>query len=237
MKSEFKIFWLSHNLLEISWKEGISEDTLLKMVSIKAYLWEELRSELLEIRMGYHRMALNFKASNSQSMDLNHISQLIENAETTAAPARKRWHIPVCYSADVAKDLFPLSKSKGISVEDLIQEHTQREYVLFFYGFLPGFMYLGGLSERLYAPRKSVPDPVVQAGSVAVGGKQTGIYPMDSPGGWHVIGKTPIRLNEWLLEKVPPFLPGDRIRFRPISLNDYDILKRTAELTLDHEVW
>ncbi|HSI78933.1 MAG TPA: carboxyltransferase domain-containing protein, partial [Lunatimonas sp.] len=156
--------------------------------------------------------------------------------ETVKAPPRKRWYIPVCYSSDVAKDILPLSSSKQIPVEELVNEHSQREYVLFFYGFLPGFMYLGGLSERLYSPRKAVPDPLIQAGSVAIGGQQTGIYPMDSPGGWHVIGRTPYRLFDSLENKMPPFLPGDRIRFSPISLKAYHTLKVNTEIKLDHEV-
>lgn len=236
MKKEPDFFWLSNHLLEISWKEGISEDILLKMIAKKAYIGEQLSAELREIRMGYHRMTIHFKESFSKSIDLNDIVQLIENAEIAVAPSRKRWYIPVCYSPEVAKDVLRLSSSKGLSVEELVREHSQREYVLFFYGFLPGFMYLGGLSERLYSPRKSVPDPVIEGGSVAIGGQQTGIYPMDSPGGWHVIGKTPYRLFDSLRKKMPPFLPGDRIRFCPISLNDYQALKVNNELSLDHEV-
>lgn len=236
MKKEPELFWISHHLLEISWKEGICEETLSKMIPIKAYLWEQLSSELREIRMGYHRMTLHFKESFSQSVGLNHIARMIENAETVEAPPRKRWYIPVCYSPEVAKDILPLSRSKGLSVAELVKEHSQREYVLFFYGFLPGFMYLGGLSERLYSPRKSVPDPVIEAGSVAIGGQQTGIYPMDSPGGWHVIGMTPYRLFDSIQKQMPPILPGDRIRFSPISPKDYHELKGNTELKLSHEV-
>jgi len=236
MKREPEFFWLSPHLLEISWKEGINEETLLKMIPIKAFLWEQLSSVLREIRMGYHRMTLHFKETASQSIDLNDIIQLLENSKTVVATPRKRWSIPVCYSHDLAKDILPLSSSKGITVEELAHEHSHREYFLFFYGFLPGFMYLGGLFERLYTPRKAVPDPVIQAGSVAIGGMQTGIYPMDSPGGWHVIGKTPFRLFDTLGEKMPPFQPGDRVRFLPISLVEYNALKRETELTLDHEV-
>jgi len=235
MKKEVDFFWISPNLLEISWPEGIHEDTLLKMISIKTYLVEQLKAELREIRMGYHRMALHFKEPRSHSIQLNEITQWMEKAETIQGPPRKKWFIPVCYSPDVAKDLSHLASSKEISVEELVWEHTHQEYVLFFYGFLPGFMYLGGLSERLFTPRKATPDPVIQAGSVAIGGQQTGIYPMDSPGGWHVIGKTPFRLFDSIQGKLPPFLPGDSIRFRPISLTDYKKLTGLTEFTLDHE--
>jgi KipI family sensor histidine kinase inhibitor len=236
MKKEPELFWLSQYLLEISWREGISEETLLKMIPVKAYLREELSDELREIRMGYNRMTLHFKDSISRPIDLNRIIQFIENAEIVEAPPRKRWYIPVCYSPEVAKDILPLSRSRGLSVEELVQEHSQREYVLFFYGFLPGFMYLGGLSQRLYSPRKSVPDPVIEAGSVGIGGQQTGIYPMDSPGGWHVIGKTPYRLFNSTNNEMPPFLPGDRIRFSTISAKDYHALKDNNEFKLDNEI-
>ncbi|HSI75731.1 MAG TPA: carboxyltransferase domain-containing protein, partial [Lunatimonas sp.] len=116
MKREPDFFWSSHHLLEISWKEGVKEETLLKMIPIKAYLLEHLSSELREIRMGYHRMTLHFKESISKPIKLNAIMQLMENAKTVNAPPRKRWYIPVCYSAELAKDILPLSSSIGISV-------------------------------------------------------------------------------------------------------------------------
>ena len=122
-----------------------------------------------------------------------------------------------------------LSKDKAISKENLIQIHSQSEYVLEFYGFLPGFMYLSGLHPDLISTRKSIPDRKVEAGSVAIGGKQTGIYPLESPGGWHVIGKTPIQIFD--KDKNPPVNPhpGDFVRFYPISEEEFDELSASSK--------
>ena len=105
-------------------------------------------------------------------------------------------------------------------------------------GFLPGFLYLGGLDRKLHIPRKANPDPKIDAGSVAIGGSQTGIYPYDSPGGWHVIGKTPINIFD---KTTPPFChiaPGDHVRFKSISLDAYRHVKElvaTNKYELSHE--
>lgn len=236
MNKAYTFFWLSQHILEISWQAEIAENSLMKMISTKELLSDFFRTELLEIRQGYHAIALHFKKPNDQQKVVADISQLIEDLQIDKSPTRKRWLLPVCYSPEIAKDLSQLAYSKGLSVEDLVYEHSKGDYMLFFYGFLPGFMYLGGLTERLYTPRKSFPDPLIQAGSVAIGGKQTGIYPIDSPGGWHVIGKIPFRLFDPTSVQLPPFVPGDIIRFRPISYNEFEVLCQNPELTLEHEV-
>lgn len=236
MKKEHTFLWLSHHILEISWRAGIAESTLLKMISIKTNLLDHFGTELLEIRVGYHAMALHFKKPNFRQSLVDDISKLIENLPINQPPTRKRWRLPVCYLPEVAKDLFRLAHLKEMSIEELVYEHSTGEYTLFFYGFLPGFMYLGGLPERLYTPRKALPDPLIEAGSVAIGGQQTGIYPIDSPGGWHVIGKTPFRLFDPVNGPLPPFLPGDSIRFFPVSLNEFEALSQSPELKLAHEI-
>jgi len=128
------------------------------------------------------------------------------------------WHIPVCYDPSLGMDLEELARIKNLSVPEIIKLHTQPEYHVFFTGFLPGFLYLGGLNERLHTPRKAVPRINVPAGSVAIGGQQTGIYPQNSPGGWQIIGHCPLPL--FSPEKTPPtaFKAGDKIKFQPIDL-------------------
>jgi KipI family sensor histidine kinase inhibitor len=236
MRSACKFFRLTQNILEISWHEGIDESTLLQMIILKKYLSACMADEILDIRMGYHTIALHFKESDIRPGILAAISRQIEHLSDEKPLARKRWRIPVCYSDEVAKDLSQFTRSKKMSVPELINHHTSGDYVLFFYGFLPGFMYLGGLSDRLQTPRKSVPDPLIEAGSVAIGGQQTGIYPIDSPGGWHVIGKTPFRLFDPAMGQLPPFHPGDSIRFFPVSLAEFTKLSQIPELILEHEL-
>jgi inhibitor of KinA len=135
--------------------------------------------------------------------------------------------IPVCYSPDFGTDLQFLAATNKISTEEIIQVHTSREYKVFMLGFLPGFAYLGEVDERIAIPRKPQPKNVM-AGSVGIAGKQTGIYPLTSPGGWQIIGKTPVRIFN-VNDPQPALLKaGDRIQFFPISRNEFDELNNSA---------
>ncbi|MGH7593959.1 MAG: 5-oxoprolinase subunit PxpB [Gemmatimonadales bacterium] len=134
--------------------------------------------------------------------------------------------IPGCYGGEFGPDLEVVASHAGLSMGDVVERHAGAEYRVCLLGFLPGFPYLGGLDPQLATPRRDTPRTVVPAGSIGIGGKQTGIYPLESPGGWQLIGRTPAVLFDPL--RTPPTLvvPGDRLRFRSIDRNEYDRLRR-----------
>lgn len=144
--------------------------------------------------------------------------------------------IPVCYEKEFAPDIETLAKEKNISVDDVVSIHTSRQYRVYMLGFLPGFSYLGEVDERIAIPRKLQP-ATVAAGSIGIAGKQTGIYPLVSPGGWQIIGKTPLKLfetspipiaigtspKEKAYEDFTCLLhPGDTVQFISISKNEFE---------------
>jgi inhibitor of KinA len=131
------------------------------------------------------------------------------------------WEIPVCYDDEFGMDLGSFSKEKELSKLEVILLHTETIYTVYFIGFLPGFLYLGGLDSKLFLDRKTTPNLNVKKGSVAIGGEQTGIYPQDSPGGWHIIGNSPIELFN--ANQIPPckINAGDMVKFIPINKQDY----------------
>jgi inhibitor of KinA len=140
-----------------------------------------------------------------------------------AAPvAGGQVELPVCYDPSLAPDLEALVGEKGLSVEALVALHTAPAYRCYLLGFRPGFPFLGGLDERLAAARLPTPRLRVPAGSVGIGGRQTGVYPVDSPGGWRLIGRTPLRLFD--PARARPFLvkAGDTVRFVAIDRATYD---------------
>jgi inhibitor of KinA len=130
--------------------------------------------------------------------------------------------VPVCYDKDFALDLNEVAQHAGISSQEVVDLHCGAEYLVHCVGFTGGFPFLGGLPRKLATPRKDVPRKEIPAGSVAIGGKQTGIYPIKSPGGWNVIGRTPLRLFD--SAKNPPVLlqAGDRVRFRSITREEFE---------------
>jgi inhibitor of KinA len=132
--------------------------------------------------------------------------------------------IPICYDQKFAPDLDEVMHHVGLPAEDVIQLHSSAQYRVSCLGFTPGFPYLSGLPAELTTPRRPVPRKQVPAGSVAIGGTQTGIYPTTSAGGWNIIGRTPVRLFE--PRKNPPALlcPGDNVRFRPITRDEFQAL-------------
>ena len=133
------------------------------------------------------------------------------------SPERRLVEIPVWYDPSVGPDLEDLARAKGLSVDQVVAVHTAAEYLVYMLGFKPGFPFMGGLDERLWMQRLSTPRLAVAAGSVGIGGRQTGIYSVTSPGGWRILGRTPLRLFDLQRENCFLILPGDRVRFFPID--------------------
>lgn len=129
----------------------------------------------------------------------------------------KEVEIPTVYGGEYGPDLEFVARHSGLLSEEVVQLHSEPLYHVYMLGFMAGFPYLGDLAERLAVPRLSTPRLKVPAGSVGIGGRQTGIYPVESPGGWRIIGRTSLHLFDPSSEAPTPILPGDKVRFVPIA--------------------
>ena len=137
--------------------------------------------------------------------------------------------IPVCYGGDFGPDLSDVAEHAGMSVEEVIAIHSGHDYLIDMLGFLPGFAYLGGLDERLHTPRLATPRTRIEPGAVGIGGAQTGIYPLASPGGWRIIGRTPVRPYDPDRESPILYAAGDHLRFVPITAQEFSLIETQVE--------
>ncbi|ARV07458.1 allophanate hydrolase [Polaribacter sp. SA4-10] len=204
----------------IEWDSIINDEILADILSFKHKI-ETLREGFYtDLIVGYN--SLTIKYSNQFDAYLNEVEALRVIYKSNLKAQKKInyiWEIPVCYELEFGIDLEAVSQKLNVSIDEVIKLHTNNFYTVFFIGFLPGFLYLGGLNEHLYFERKPNPRLNVAKGSVAIGGKQTGVYPFESPGGWNIIGKTPINLFN-IKKDNPCFAKaGDKIQFKSISLN------------------
>jgi inhibitor of KinA len=145
-------------------------------------------------------------------------------AEAGAVAAARTVHVPACYGGGLGPDLAFVAQHAGLEPREVVAIHSSATYQVFMLGFTPGFPYLGGMPPRIATPRLETPRQHVEAGCVGIGGVQTGIYPVASPGGWRIIARTPLRLFD--PGAGSPFLlaPGDHLRFVPVDRAEYDVV-------------
>jgi inhibitor of KinA len=212
MKPRYQI--LSPTLGELIWDQQPTDELLGFQLAYLNHIHNHFSSFILEARQGFTRISLIWKNGTSQQDFLGYLNSLL--LPPLDLP-NTLWQVPVCYEPEYGQDLISLVESKNLSLAELIQLHSEPLYRIHFFGFLPGFFYLNGLPPLLHSPRKSVPLLAVPPGSVAIGGSQTGIYPMQSPGGWHIIGRSPLTFFD-SKEPIPVWAkPGEQIQFVPIS--------------------
>ncbi len=157
------------------------------------------------------------------------VDSIVRMESRTEGGRKKVWKIPVVYGGAYGPDLETIAEHAGLSQEEVINIHTSQDYLIYMLGFLPGFTYLGGLDKRIHTPRLAAPRVRIPAGSVGIGGSQTGIYPMDSPGGWQLMGMTPVKTYDAAREVPILVEAGDYIRFVPVSEEEYLSIKKEVE--------
>jgi len=212
--------------LLLSWASDIRPETIRSIRILDTVIRKELYEMVKETVITYTHLAVFFVSGISYTSRVRYIEDLLERNPVMGEEHPQRIiEIPVCYQKPYALDIDTFSQTKGWNNEKTIEIHTSVEYEVCFIGFMPGFPYLTNLDPRLFIPRKHTPRRIVPAGSVGIGGQQAGIYPLNSPGGWHIIGRTPFRIFDSTTPPYAAFRPGDRIRFKAISSTEFEELQ------------
>lgn len=207
---------------------AMDEATSGRAVAIARAVTFGLGDHCRDVVVGYHTVTVYFDPATGRRRWLEReLAFLAERAVAQDFDGGAHLDIPVCYGGDLGPDLGEVAAELRCSEDEVIALHTSRDYRVFVVGFVPGFAYMGALAPRLASVgRRATPRTRVPAGSVAIAAGQTGIYPMETPGGWRILGRTPVRPFDPL--RTPPvlFSPGDHVRFRGIDRDEFDRLTR-----------
>lgn len=203
--------------------DGFDEATSVRVRALAQELERDPLSGMCDVVPAFASVAVFFQRPRADvaALEQEVATRLarIEPEETLPPPATRE--IPVCYGGEFGPDLSEVARHARLSADEVVAAHHGGNYLVHAIGFLPGFPYLGGLPARLATPRRRTPRPEVPAGSVGIGGAQTGVYPIASPGGWNLIGQTPLKLFDANREQPTLLRAGDRVRFTPITAEEF----------------
>ena len=215
----------SDSSLLVVFGDMIAPELRERVVALFRLLQERRDSRIRNLHPGYASLLIDFDPLRMTHEELRRLVEELSAGEAGGgAPSGRVVEIPVCYDAELGPDLAELAAHAGLPVEQVVKQHSAPLYSVYFLGFSPGFAYLGGLPEALHMPRLATPRKRVPAGAVGIAGSQTGVYPVDSPGGWRLIGRTPQRMFDPQADPPTRLQPGDSVKFVPINRIAYDAL-------------
>lgn len=181
---------------------------------------------ILNIHPAYATVLIDFDPLQMTHEELATIAEELLSRKIASLWTSRVVQIPVCYGGEFGMDLPFVAERAGLSAAEVVQLHSATRYLVHFLGFSPGFGYLGGLPKQLECPRLESPRNSVRAGSVGIAGTQTGVYPLDSPGGWRIIGRTPLRMFDPFAVRPTRLEPGDAVEFLPIDSEEFGEIAR-----------
>lgn len=214
----------------IEFGDEISKEINRKITATIQMMREQHIEGVVDTIPAFCSLLINYDPRIVSYEQLEERMRQLVKLDIPAEQAQKRViEIPVCYGGEYGPDLETIAELAGLTKEEVIRIHSSEEYLIYMLGFLPGFAYLGGLDERIHTPRLANPRIRINAGSVGIGGSQTGIYPLDSPGGWQLLGMTPVKVYDPMREVPILYEAGDYIRFVPVDEAEYQRIKNEVE--------
>ena len=227
MLASVRVYPIDDYALTVAFNLPIGKEAHSSVMQLCHALRENTIPGISEIVPAYNSLTVYFLDTINWRDKVNELESLansitFSSVQIKAATITQIVTIPVCYEHPYAIDLNFVCDHLSLTKKEVIQLHTGTTYKVYMNGFVPGFSYMGELPKNLHLPRKKTPSPKIIAGSVAIAAEQTGIYPFDVPGGWHVIGRTPIRMFNKNRLPVCLLQPGDNVQFSVISKEEFE---------------
>jgi len=231
MAAGVRIYSIHDLAFTISLNLTIGDQAHDSIIALQKELQKILRKDLIDLVPAYNSISLYFSTKTALERGLPVAIKIADRIASLQNAANEPFikkeetvivEIPVCYELPFAFDMPAVMELLKLTHQEIIQQHHQKTYTVFMNGFVPGFSYMGTLNETLQVPRKQVPVAKVPAGSVAIAANQTGIYPFEGPGGWYVIGRTPLKMFDKKRSPACILAPGDLIRFKPITVKEFE---------------
>ncbi|MGI6070046.1 MAG: 5-oxoprolinase subunit PxpB [Blautia sp.] len=227
---KYKIMTAGDSSILVEFGKGISPEVNSKITATVQLMKEQHIEGVVDLIPAFCSLLINYDPRVITYDELVERMQNLLKVDVKSDAQKKRiFEIPVCYGGEYGPDIENIAEHAGLSVEEVIKIHSSCDYLIYMLGFLPGFCYLGGLDERIHTPRLANPRININAGSVGIGGSQTGIYPLNSPGGWQLMGMTPVKTYDPQREVPILVEAGDYIRFVPIDEAEYKRIKELVD--------
>ncbi|PNY87485.1 5-oxoprolinase subunit PxpB [Staphylococcus agnetis] len=231
---------ISEQAFMIYFESNIDETTFNRLHIVKTYIESLEHPDIKEIVPSYRALLVYFDGISIKYESLLKDLKLesITFDDVAKNQTRRIINLPVLYGGKWGPDIEIVAQHNQLTAEQVVQTHTEGYYLVYMIGFMPGFPFLGGLDKRIHTPRKSEPRIKIPAGSVGIANNQTGLYPEDSPGGWQIIGQTPIKVFDIHRDPKILYQPGDKIKFYAINEEQFlHIKKYTQNGLIDYKDW
>ena len=214
--------------LVVEFGDGIDRAINDRVLALRARVDAARITGVVETLPTFRSLMVHYDPLQTGAAELTATLEALLQGADSVDQARRLWRVPVCYEDDLAPDLEEVAERTGKSASEVVTLHAGTRYHVYMVGFLPGYPYMGDLPEPLRLPRRADPRVRVPPGSVAMATAMTAIYPVECPGGWHLIGTTPIRIFDAGIEPPALFAPGDAVEFEPIDRVAFDRLRAAA---------
>ncbi|WP_299012799.1 5-oxoprolinase subunit PxpB [uncultured Polaribacter sp.] len=226
IKITYKLY--GEKAILIEWQKEISTKISEDILMFASKIETKKDINIVDVIAAYNSLTIIFKDNILDfEKEIHQLKTIYNSTVKTFKKENFIWEIPVCYDLQFGIDLQEMEKKSGLSISEIVKLHSEKLYRVYFIGFLPGFLYLGGLNKQLFFDRKANPRLKVAKGAIAIGGNQTGVYPTETAGGWNIIGNSPVDFFDISKENPCFAKPGDFINFKAISLLEYQHIKNS----------